>query len=1176
MTALRLNRQIFDRWFWVAVMLAVAIAASVGEAAEPAGQAVVLHEPGMPVRGAASAAPVVARILEAAGLRSRLISARELADPAVLDTATVDLVVLPTGQSFPVAARDNFVRYLRGGGNLLSLGGYAFENLLWEHGGRWYDRQGYQRLGPGQSPPADSLFRPMNTARGKPLNELKLAPEQIGMFDACFPLKRACRLATAEGQRIVGRGIDLQRELQGWAATGIAGDYANNGIDFLQAKIATNARWTPVLETFDRYGRIRGAAAAVLMNFNGPYAGSNWAYCGIENVDLSQDPAGPGAKVLQELARFLARGVYLQQITVDRRLVRVGERLSAEAVVRNTGRAAHGLRVDFAVGPAGKAGLASVVRHSVQLKPGQTQPIRVELDAPADDADLGQVVATLTADGQPIDELATGYVVERREVIRRGADLRFADNYFTRGGRPMFLFGTDETAYVYLTPHENPLTWSRDLLAARDVGMNLYENLQYSRPGHVMAEADWRNFRAMAQLTQQHNLVFMPGMLVVHNVAVNDQETARESRQCAAYARLLADVPGVLLYLNGDYVYRPDLQDPEIQRLWREWLREQGRSADAASPKIPTRVGPQWDDPATMDLVRFSHWITERWNRTHLAAVRKADPQHPITSEYYQAPTPGVHLRRTMAGHDVANTNLFVPVEAMSTTLRWNDLRARGRGLSVGEYGMQAHPAWRHEGGPSRGYGMPQTDAEQSRLFTAVAHYGLGLGACKIQNWCLRDAQHRSNHPWGIFYAEQMVPKDVAYAHRNLSLVWRHFRPRYVAPPLAVCIPLGLGQGSQKALECAVAYRAFSTLFELHHDFNVLDDEHLQTLDASTKALIYPSPFAVSDQAYARLRDWVRAGGTLLVTGDFSFDENRKRTRTARLAELAGVEFAGENYPNVARAAGKSMPVACSLADRPSMRLTPCIRLRPAGAEILGAGPQGEPVVVRNRVGQGWVYYAADPLELSLDPVASDARRRLYAAVLQHTALKPLAVEPNEPWLEAMAQPTAHGTVHVVINRRQQRSSARVALATAAGRVTLGVRDGWPAMAAADGRLVAAFSDGRVDIGQTTVVDGPGQKAVLALDGRDLRQSSALLLAPWEPGAVVLPGQGGRVALVGDFRAGHWTSFEQVALDTQSPSLTIDADRATCMILVCPADQAPRWQQHLTAAMLHPEQIDGY
>jgi len=1177
-----------------AVCLAAIVSVGAGRAADDsAASVVVLHEPGMPVRGAASSAPVVARILEAAGLKTRLISARELADPAVLDPGRVELLVLPTGQSFPVAARDNVVRFLRAGGDLIHLGGYAFENLLWEHQGRWCTQEELQKADPAEAKTRDSLFRPMGSARGKPMNELKLEPEQLGMFDASFPLKRACRLAAAQGQRIVRPSVELRCELQGWAASGIEGDYANNGHDFLKAKIATNARWLPLLETYDRYGRPRGAAAAMLLNLAGFYAGSNWAYFGVENVDLFADPSGPGAQALQDAARFLVRGVYLAELNLAKRLLREGEPIEAQAVVRNTGVRPQSVWVAFSVGTAGKRDLPRIAQRALSVRPGEVQTVRVELSRPADEASLSQVLATLLAGDEPIDEVAAGYVVDRPDVIRSAPDLRFADNYFTRNGRPMFLFGSDETAYVYLTPHENPLTWARDLLAARDIGMNLYENLQYSRPGHEMRDEDWRNFRAMAQLTQQYNMIYMPGMLIVHNVAVGDDEIAEQSRQCEGYAAILWDVPGCLYYINGDYRCIVSPKSAELKGLWNAWLCDRYATAqrlrEAWGPEavaaelgalaIPAKTSPHWDAPVAMDLVRFSQWLTSRWNRAHLAAVRRIDALHPITSEYYQVPVSGIHLRTTLEGHDVANTNLFRRVEVIPQTLRWNDLRTRGRGLSVGEYGMQAHPAWAKEGGPQRGYAMSRTEQRQSRLFTAVAHYALGMGATKIQNWCLRDAQHRSVHPWGIFYAQPMIPKDVAYVHRNLSLLWRHFSPRYVAPPLAVCIPLALGQGNQRTLECDVAYRAFASLFELHHDFNVFDDGHLENLAATTKALVYPSPFAVADAAYQRLLAWVRNGGTLLVTGDFSFDENRRRTRAGRLKELAGVELVAENYPNVARESGQTLSATFTLSGLGPMALKPCLHLKSAGAEVLGTGPQGEPLLVRNRVGRGIVYYTPDPLELAADPDAAEARRRLYSAVLRSVPLAPLAVEPNEPWLQVFAQPTARGTVHVVFNARQGESSAVATLPTAAGPVSLNVCDGWPAMAAVtpDGRLVAAFAHAKVEVGQSIVMGGAGLKGILALDGRDVRQSDALLVAPWEPGAVTLPARTGpTVAVVGEFREGRWTGLEHLPVDSRAPRVNIDADQAVSLVLVCPRDETERWQRQLTDAMLHPEKIQGY
>jgi len=260
------------------------------------------------------------------------------------------------------------------------------------------------------------------------------------------------------------------------------------------------------------------------------------------------------------------------------------------------------------------------------------------------------------------------------------------------------------------------------------------------------------------------------------------------------------------------------------------------------------------------------------------------------------------------------------------------------------------------------------------------------------------------------------------------------------------------------------------------------------------------------------------------------------------------------------------------------MALKPCVRLKRAGADVLGAGPHDDPILAKNRVGRGTVYYAADPLEIGADRDVAEARRRIYQAVLQAASQEPLSVKPNEPWLYVLKQPTAHGAVHVVSNTRAGKSSTRATLATSAGAVKRDVRDGWPGMAAAtaDGRLVAAFTDAKLEVAGSAVMDGIGMKGLLSLDGRDVRQSQALLVAPWEPGRLRLSRSAERVAVVGDFRDGRWVGFERIAIPAGSSELAIDADRATCMVLICPADDVPRWQRQLTDAMLHPERIEGY
>ena len=178
------------------------------------------------------------------------------------------------------------------------------------------------------------------------------------------------------------------------------------------------------------------------------------------------------------------------------------------------------------------------------------------------EADLGPVPvgpgvvrlrARLSLDDTLIDQMTTGVVLQDDAVVQAGPRLRFAQNYFTLNDRPLFLFGTDTYARTYQAAYENPATWLEELTAARDVGLNLYENLQYQRPGHQMRDEDWRRFRAMAQLCQARGLVFMPGMLIGHNTAVSTELLAEESQLCAEYARQLGDVPGLLYYINGDY-----------------------------------------------------------------------------------------------------------------------------------------------------------------------------------------------------------------------------------------------------------------------------------------------------------------------------------------------------------------------------------------------------------------------------------------------------------------------------------------------------------------------------------------------------------------------------------------------------------------------------------------------
>ncbi len=1326
-----------------AIVLFVLIGVSAAKAQESADVAAILVEPGFPAAGAPSTPDILATIVRRAGFQARIVSAEQVADPAVLDPARVRLLVLPHARVFPAEGRASLVQFLKGGGDLLATGGYVFEDLLRHVNGQWirerdhlraeFERAmspensllpagdfeeageipigeggigGWRRTGPqcvfvaeeahegshcgrvtlpleatGSSAifyqdvatqPGTSYrisawmrtrgvrgqgmaylavyqhdeqgrmvdfrdfatarnttdwrehrydFTPwpnvrrlriqaglynatgtmwvddvrlgnvtgvtstaINTSTGKPADGLEVAPEQIGIFDPSFPLKRVASLRAATGQLVLREPIDLAGEFEGWAASGVIG--------------YDQARWIPLVEGFDRYGRRRGPVGAMIMNYGGFYAGSCWAYFGIENQDLFADPESAAARGLQQVAGFLRRKLFLRNLATDQRLYRAGEKIIASVVVDNRGRHDQTVAVCFTLEPEdGQSDASAEVKYeALTARPGTSRRVEVAFTAPDRGAALERITATLQRTGEEeedLDVMTTGVVLQQPASVAAAPPLRFSENYFTLGGRPLFLFGSDDYSRIYRSASENPLTWAEELDAARDMGLNLYENLQYVNRGHRMSEDDWRTFRAMAQLVAARGMVFMPGMLIGHNVAIGDAALDEESALCREYAKRLGDVPALLYYINGDYQMRLEERPEAVKTLWNRWLAERygGPEKLRAAWRVekvgkwgempfPPDSSQRWDDVAAVDRWRFLHWLMLRWNQAHVAAVREHDREHPITSEYYQFAFAGMDLPLTIDGQDVSNIGYFdrpgEDLDGLPLKIRFNDLRARGKGVSLGEYGVKTHPAWAVENGAS-GYHIVRTEDEQKQLFLAVAHYGLGLGAAKIQNWCLRDDQARM-FPWGMFYPNQVIPKDVAYVHRNQSLLWRRFAPRYVPPRVTVCLADQLRQGNSDGLGAEVAYRTFTELLGLHYDFNTINDQHLDQLPNETTVLVYPSPMAIEDESFSRLLSWVERGGVLLVTGDFSYDADRQRTRTDRLKKLAGVEFVVENYANIHRSTGSDAVIDPTYAPLAGHAVRPCIRVRPSGAEVL-ATAGGMPLLVRHHLGQGKVYYLTDPVELADEPGDAVLRRKLYGAVLQAVEERPVAITPDEPWLHVMAQPTTQGTVHVVHNTKPAPGREDAILPTAAGEIRLAVRNRYPALAAvtAAGNLVAASADGNVSCADQTVLRGEGIKAVLSLDGQDLRRSQAVLVGPFEPGRLELASRTGKpVALVGDIHRGRWRTLERVPLTAERPAIDIDGDRATCLILIADDAQVSRWTADIERSMLHPEQVAGY
>jgi hypothetical protein len=419
---------------------------------------------------------------------------------------------------------------------------------------------------------------------------------------------------------------------------------------------------------------------------------------------------------------------------------------------------------------------------------------------------------------------------------------------------------------------------------------------------------------------------------------------------------------------------------------------------------------------------------------------------------------------------DVANVGFFdqpgKDLENLPLRLAFNDLRLRGKGVSLGEYGVKTHPAWSASNG-GEDYHLVRTPEEQRRLFMAVAHYALGMGACKVQNWCLLDDPTHV-FPWGLFYPGAMVPKDIALVHRNQSFLWRFLAPVYRPAPVAVCLANELRRGNGEGLGFSVASRVFADLLALHQPFNTIDDDHLVALPPQVRLLLVPSPLAMSDGVYASLLTWVRHGGTIFLTGDVCRDEHRRSVGTGRLSELAGLEHVAESYPPCDRSQGTPVEVDLGPLGLGRHPMRPCLKVGQCRGEVLARGPDGLPVMVRTQIGKGSVYFLSDPIEQGTDEAVSNLRRRLDQFVLADVGrrtgapISPLDVTPADPRLHVLQQPTQRGSVFVIASGLPAAGTTDVTVQAGSTRVSLRTANSWPAMVHVvdDGRIVAASTAG--------------------------------------------------------------------------------------------------------------------
>jgi len=1005
----------------------------------------------------------------------------------------------------------------------------------------------------GQDPLGEYLNLTLNSHFGAINMATFLEPprDALSICDASAPLTDAIGLAAVPGALPLPATWTLpaRAPLGGFSATAQTAQG--------HAGAPLKARWAPLVRAVDRYGRTRGTAFGVLYHFAGEYPGSSWAFSGIDNADLFEASSQAGRELFLALVARLADRAFLFDATAALRCVRPGEDVAPSVSIANSSP----WERRFALALTVRSGEDVLTKASLELSvPARSSEVaRFSLVAPgAPPSDLLTLAFQLYDGERPIDSLETGVVVWDEDRQAHGPQVEYEDCYFSLGAGPEFLMGTQIYWGNQTVTGTDPLRWDGQLRAMADSGIRVARSFMSGGLGGA-DEPPVRHRDALVQLAADHGVA-----LFYSNVSwpSTDPSVVAERAQVGrGAAERYRHAPGWFI----DIVNEPHMRIGEAESdhvAFRQYLRARYGTIDALREAWGeslhetsldevhvTPVTGTWSDRRAIDAHRFMSESMRRWTAVTRDAIREADPHRLVSVGHLQGFGGGdVALDPIIASRDMDFTNrhYYGAMGDYAAELMEIDMRHLGKAPSTGEFGATSHPGL-------RAHFVYQPEAEASWRYVFTAHTCFGLGGAFVANWHWQDPIE-DIFPCGVLLADG-APRDRFYGYRNAGVLFRQIRPRYRAPEVFFVIPTSHRFGArQHEIEKAMV-RGLCSLLGVHVEVGTVDEEQLDTLPSAARVLIWPVPYCPSDEAYARVLEFVRRGGALCLSGDVSYGPDRRRTRTRRLEELCGVRFVAERYPNIEYHAGEGGearaetddPLARTIAA--SGLTAPCIEVEPTESQVL-ARAGGVPLAVLNRVGAGRVLYLTDPAELHSEPV------NVFRVFLDSAGVRRHALTPDLDTLRSHRVAGEDGAVaHVLLNLSDATQRVEVADLPQPVAIHLAPRSAGAAVFDRRGRLVA-MEGTRVEVSGRVLLRADAPAIVIALDDDvDLRDARRVVALPSAPGVLELPTlDAATVASVGEIVGGHWVEHERIP--AARGRLNLDLAMAHSWIAMVPEDDA--------------------
>ena len=1060
-------------------------------------------------RKASDADPLIlAAALREANYGVTLLKAGDLADPAVLTAANFDCLILPYGSRYPAAAREPIRAYLKSGGCFLSTGGYALDEACMPNE--------FGQLTPSEPAATAAEFAkanpgvvPLNTRFGATGDTLGLQPDQIGVFDPCYQFRNAAAIHAAPMQSIVAATVVAKMKVEGFAACSLLG---SNSPVFPEKW----GRHVPLVEAADSFGRPVGPVGAIAHNYAGPYAGSSWAFLGVTNLDLFAK-GGPMLPYVGRIVDALVARTYLHSLSTDLACYETGETVKLTCSVANLGRRNGKAKVRFSIyDRRGKIVLTSDPKL-VLPKAGDTRTVAAQYEPKEFASDLYRVTAEMIVDGKVVDTVETGFAARSPKVMAGGLKLKYKNNYFHAGNRPVLMSGTNETGAIFCSGNENPLVWDRDLAGMNDNGLNILRVLHFSpfmmaKPSHANTPMDLnldrmpigieRKLDALVQLCQKHRIVLF---LTIHDwmkVQLSDKELAAQRQFAKLIASRYKNVPGFMIDIqnepNMDLKGQPEAyRDADVVREWNSYLKTKygtdealGAAWNTSPPEaaigsIPLAHGKdEWNDMRTFDADYFRNALINRWIDANASGAREGNPNVPVTVGYLQEYW-AMNKLACMDKLDFANMHSYNSIDVLRADMKLFDRRFEGKSLSLGEFGSVADHHSRIEGKIS--------SKEDYNRYLLTGHYLFGEGGSFLANWCWKDMDD-CIFPWGINYTCGGPRKDILLAFRNQSLLMRQIRPVYRPHEMYLVVPINSMLGGKSGERVRLLYGVVDGLLDARADFGTIDDEHLDQLPSSAKLLIYPSPMSIPDKAYAELNAFLKRGGTLCISGETGYDSLHRDTRGDRLEEL-----------------------------------------RRAGKVYFSSDPGG-------KMGEAGESVFSEPLRM-LGPSASVGADAGHAFRIHE-------INGGRAVLLVNASP-GDKTVRVT-----EPGAQPVELQLAGNGVGMARFD-------PEGKLTAVECQGDVKLPGLTI-KAQGHSALIARDGKDISDSQALIVIPFGPCEIDLKHTKGLVLQTGDVIDGKW----RVLSESSDKRIIIPRETDFDIRIIAPGDHLASMGQYVANELM--------